>query len=253
MEAASLWGTEGEGGRSARDEQLIEHLPLVHHVARQVLERRALDLDIEGLVSAGAVGLIEALEKFDPSRGLALSTFATPRIRGAILDELRRRDPLTRTSRKRHREVGKARERLAQQLGRAPSQAEVAEELGVPPERVSAWERDALGARPVALDRPVSGEEGDEVTPAEIIPDERLIPAEEVLEQRERVRILKEELLELPERSRLVVSLYYYEELKLHEIASIIGVSESRVSQIRSQALRMLRQRVADRYREEGQ
>lgn len=241
MESVRVDGERVGSDGTPRDQLLVEHLPLVHHVVRQVLKRRALDLDEDDLVSAGTLGLMEALDKFDPSRGLALSTFAAPRIRGAILDELRRRDPLTRGTRRRHREVRQARERLSQELHRSPDAQEVARRMGVDPGTLSAWERDALGAESVSLDGPAGLDDEDRATSSELIPDEGLLPAQEVLERRERVRILKEEILALPERDRLVLSLYYFEGLKLHQIASVLGVTESRVSQIRSKALREMR------------
>ncbi|TVR57222.1 MAG: FliA/WhiG family RNA polymerase sigma factor [Gemmatimonadales bacterium] len=247
MESRRADGQVEELGPEVRDRLLVEHLPLVHHVVRQVLRKRALDLDEEDLVSAGTLGLMEALEKFDPSRGLAVSTFATPRIRGAVLDELRRRDPLSRTVRRRQRELKETRERLGQELYRAPGEMEVAQRLGVDAATLSGWRRDAAVANPVPLDAPARLDDEEGTTSGDLIPDERTIPAQEVLERRERVRLLKEEILALPERERLILSLYYFEELKLHQIASILGVTESRVSQIRSKVLRALRSSLGSR------
>jgi RNA polymerase sigma factor for flagellar operon FliA len=247
MEAAHTTESLERGSRNERDRLLLEHLPLVHHVARQVLRRRNLDIEIDDLVSAGTLGLMEALEKFDPERGLAVSTFATPRIQGAILDELRRRDPLGRTSRRRQREMTRAREELAQENGYQPALSEVADHLGADPEDVATWERDAFRAESLPLDRPLRLPGGARALAGDVIADERAAPAEQVLERRERARILRDEILELPERERLVVSLSYFEELKLHEIASTLGVTESRISQIRSKAVRTLRERLEDR------
>ncbi|TVP45389.1 MAG: FliA/WhiG family RNA polymerase sigma factor [Gemmatimonadales bacterium] len=260
MEQMARIQREGTGellARSERDRLLLEHLPLVHHVARQMLRRRNLDLELDDLVSAGTLGLMEALEKFDASRGLAVSTFATPRIQGAILDELRRRDPLGRTSRRRVREIAEARESLAQELGRAPEDRDVARRLGVPAEQIATWERDALGAETVPLDRPVvgsastagarGGSGGGRALASESVADDSILPAELLLERREQARILGEELSSLPERERLVLTLYYFEELKLHEIATVLGVTESRISQIRTKATRTLRDRMQPR------
>lgn len=247
MPATHLQDQDRGESLSHRDQLLLEHLPLVHHVAHQVVRRRGLDIDLDELVSAGTLGLLEALEKFDPSRGLAVSTFATPRIRGAILDELRRRDRLSRGARRRTREETNAREALAQEKGRSPTNTEVAGRLGVTPRELSVWQRDAQAQNPIPLDRPFMTNSGDRVTSAEVIADERQVPAQEAFERRERARILKEEILQLSQRHRLVLSLYYFEELKLHQIAGVLGVSESRVSQIRSKALRELREAVQAR------
>lgn len=240
----------GETADASRDRLLLEHLPLVHHVVRQVLRRRALDLEEGDLVSAGTVGLMEALQNFDPSRGLAVSTFATPRIRGAVLDELRRRDPLSRGARRRHREIGETRERMSQELMRTPGAGEVARRMGVASEAFWAWERESWGAETVSLDAPVRGEGDEGATSGDVVADESEVSADERLEREDRVKILRDELLVLPSRDRLVLSLYYFEELKLHQIAALLGVSESRVSQIRSSALKVLRGRLRKRMEE---
>src|SRR5690606_19377324 len=122
MTSTALWAEfTSTGSPTARDKLLNEHLGLVHHVARQLSKTLAADVDFDELVSCGAIGLMNALEAFDPSRGLAFSTFAAPRIRGAILDELRRQDHVPRSIRKKSRDIGGAREALTRKLGYIPS------------------------------------------------------------------------------------------------------------------------------------
>src|ERR687886_1119959 len=128
---ASLWQALASGDQSARERLLTAHLSLVHHVARQVSRSLAANFDFDELVSAGTIGLMSALDSFDPNRGLAFSTFAVPRIRGAILDELRRQDHVPRSVRRKTRDIGAARAALAAKLCRQPEDHEVAAELKV--------------------------------------------------------------------------------------------------------------------------
>lgn len=224
---------------------LAEHLGLVHHVARQLKRGLAADADLEELVSAGTLGLLEAARGFDPSRGLAFSTFAAPRIRGAILDELRRHDPLPRSVRRRSRDTAAAREAFMREEGRVPADRELAERMGVDLETFSRWRADAEGGVRISIDRPVR--EGDERSPApmDVLHDDRVPTVEERLNRQEEAELLREAILGLKEQERVVLSLYYFEEMKLHEIATVLEVTESRVSQIRTKALARLRVELA--------
>jgi len=228
---------------AARDAVLRQHLGLVYHVAQQLARARANDVELDDLVSAGTLGLIDAFEHFDASRGLAFSTFAAPRIRGAMLDELRRLDRVPRSVRRKGRQIDGATMALAGLLGREPGHAEVADGLGIDVATLWRWQAEREAAHVVSLDRAPSasdasrgggewlaGSTGDEI-------DESLTLAQEVDH-------LRDALLELPEQERTVLSLYYFEELKLNDIARILGVSESRVSQIRSKAISRLKRKL---------
>ena len=131
MDSESLWSACAAGDTDARNALLREHLSLVHHVARKLARHLADDADLDELVSAGTMGLMGAAEAFDAGRGLAFSTFAVPRIRGAILDELRKQDHAPRSVRRKTRDMAQAREQLMRSLGREPSSAEIADALGV--------------------------------------------------------------------------------------------------------------------------
>src|SRR3954470_18987878 len=131
MDSKDLWQALARGDVAARDALLKEHLSLVHHVARQLSRSLAAPADLDELVSAGTLGLMSALEAFDTSRGLAFSTFAVPRIRGSILDELRRQDHVPRSIRRKTREIAQAREALMRQHGRKPEDVEIANQLNV--------------------------------------------------------------------------------------------------------------------------
>jgi RNA polymerase sigma factor for flagellar operon FliA len=229
-----------------RNALVRKNLGLVYHVARKLMTTLHEDVELDELVSAGTIGLIEAVEKFDPELGHAFSTFAAPRIRGAILDELRRLDPVPRSVRTKERRLARAREALAERLGRQPTAEELARELDVELETLWDWEDAVTGVRPLSLSQPVSEDEGESATPQELLPDEDAEDVEDRLGHEEEIRILKEELAGLKEQQRIVLSLYYFEELKLREIGEVLGVTESRVSQIRSAALDTLRGRLSD-------
>ncbi len=228
--------------RTLREEFLERNLPLVHHVARQLVRSSRLEVEFDDLLSAGTLGLISAVDHFDASRGLAFSTFATPRIRGAILDDLRRRDHVPRSVRRKQRDLTRARDALATRLGRQPTDAEVAEELGVAIERLWQWRQEVEHAARMSLDHPVD-RSATSGTPVEelLAGDPETEAVEAGIAHREEVARLRDEILNLHEQERLVISLYYFEELKLHEIAAVLGVTESRVSQIRSKAVANLR------------
>ena len=246
MDANSLWNAFAEGDANARDALLAEHLGLVHFVARQLSRKLSSEADFDELLSAGTLGLIGAMESFDLARGLAFSTFAAPRIRGAILDELRRQDHVSRSVRRKARELGAAREELAHSLGRAPADRELAIRLNMDIPKVWRWESEIEGAVMVSLDRSPGDDHDRFSAPAEILFDAS--PSiDEILDEEERVALLANALSELGEQDRTVLTLSYYEGLKLHEIATVLGVTESRVSQIRTKALARLRGAMAPR------
>jgi RNA polymerase sigma factor for flagellar operon FliA len=239
MDSRTLWAAHAAGDVDARDTLLRENLSLVHHVARQLVRGLAGEVDLDELVSAGTMGLMGAVAAFDAARGLAFSTFAVPRIRGAILDELRRQDHVPRSVRRKTRNIASARESLTHRLGRTPETREVAAALGVDAPTLWRWMADVDGATHVPLDRGPD-REGGSPAPAEFLgsDDES---ADERLSREEEVAMLRDALLQLKDQERTVLSLYYFEELKAREIAEVMGVSESRISQIRSRALAQLR------------
>ena len=244
MDSRTLWAAHAAGDVDARDVLLRENLSLVHHVARQLARGLAADADIDELVSAGTMGLMSALESFDLARGLAFSTFAVPRIRGAILDELRRQDHVPRSVRRKTRSIATARETLVRTLGRSPGFDEIATELGVDSATLWRWQADIEGAVHVPLDRGATDRDGTAASPAEFLGNGEEL-TDERLTREEEVALLREALLALKDQERTVLSLYYFEELKAREIAEVMGVSESRISQIRSKALSQLRSALA--------
>ena len=227
----------------ASDERILtDHLGLVHHVARQVHRGLSAEADFDELVSAGAMGLMGALNTFDASRGLAFSTYAAPRIRGAILDELRRQDPVSRSVRRKTRDIAAAREALERALGRSPRDAEVAERLGVDLATYWRWREEVEGTVRLSLDRRTGDDREGRWSPLEVLAGETHLDIEERIDRKEEAALLRAAILRLREQERVVLALYYFEELKLSQIAAILELTESRISQIRSSAVARLRE-----------
>jgi RNA polymerase sigma factor FliA len=216
------------------DETIRQHLPLVGHVVRETMGRVPGHVNRDDLTSAGMMALVQAERSFDPTRGVPFARFATTRIRGAILDELRSVDWASRSVRRQARSIDETRTTLASTLGRVPGNDEVAAALGISTEEVVRNADDVARAQVFSI----HGAEQEEV--------ENLLPTagptpEQVVEDRERLTYMVEAVAELPERMRVVVEQYFLAECPMAEIAAQLGVSESRVSQIRAEALILLR------------
>ena len=227
------------GTHCGSDALLLEHLSTVRYVARRIHERLPQHVDFEELVSAGTVGLIDAIAKFKDDKNTQFKTYAQFRIRGAILDSLRSLDWSPRELRRRGRSVEEALRRSTQRLGRTPSDVEVAFEMGLSLQEYQKLLTDLKALEIGSLNAERSEESGEEelayvAAPAEEDPLFRCLKAE-----------MKQHLIDaidaLPERERMVLTLYYYEELSMKEIAQLLGVVESRVSQIRSSAVLRVR------------
>ena len=224
----------------ARD-RLIEHYsPLVKFVAGRIGAGLPNSVDPGDLVSAGVFGLIDAVERFDPERGFKFETFAVPRIRGAVFDGLRSLDWVPRSVRSRAREVETAFSDLESRLGRAPSDEELSTHLKITGGEFQKWLSSIASTTVGPLDRALAA--GAEPRP---LSGEAPESPGAVVEDSDVRRLVRQEVLRLPERERLVMSFYYDEGLTLAEIGSILGVTESRVSQIHTKAVLHLRARLA--------
>lgn len=226
-----------------REALLTQHMGLVHHVARRFAQHLSTDLD--ELVSAGSLGLVQAVDSFDRRRGLAFSTYAVPRIRGAILDELRRLDHVPRSVRRHSRDISRARQELTGALRRQPTEQELSRHLAVPNAVLRQWEFDAEGATMSSLDQPICSDPSG-TTMAEALTDDRLPSVDDALAHEEEVERVKTAIAALKEQERTVLALNFFEELKLQEIAAVLGLSVCRISQIRTAALAKLRLRLSD-------
>ncbi len=238
----ALWDAWKKQNDSRARAQLLDgYLGLVHHAAQELWRSGARAVELEDLVGAGTLGLVQALEGFEPERGLAFSTYAMPRIRGAMRDEIRRQEWTPRTLMERRRAIADARRKLEQKLGRAPEAQEIAEHLGLDLETFWRWAGEVETRTMVALDDP--REEGHEEVPLhERIADPRLGGPDAAIQERETLEGLRAALRALPEREKLVLSLLYFEKLTLREIGEVLHVTESRVSQLHTRAVRRMRE-----------
>lgn len=242
----ALWREYGERRDQAlRDRLMLHYSPLVKYVAGRVGTGLPAHVEVSDLIQSGIFGLVDAIEKFEPERGLKFETYAMQRIRGAILDDLRTQDWVPRSIRGRAREVERANERLSAKLQRTPRDSEVAAELGISvPELRDLYAQLRLTSV-VALDVLLAAGRPDGSL-ADSLPDEAADdPVANLVDQDNR-RLLAEAIAQLVERDRIVVTLYYFENLTLAEIGRVLGVTESRVSQLHTRAVLRLRAKLQE-------
>jgi RNA polymerase sigma factor FliA len=232
--AASGASSTGTLTQRDLDDLVRAHLPLVGHLVREMLSRLPAHVSREDLVSAGMAALATAALSFDPARGTAFAGFATARIRGALLDELRGLDWASRSVRSRARRLEAAQEQLTATLGRTASDQELAETLGVAVDEVRSVGEDVQRAVVLSL-------QGFAASTAEDMVAERAAGPEDLIVLRERIGYLHDAIEALPDRLRQVVTGYFFQERPMAEIAERLGVTESRVSQLRAEALVLLR------------
>jgi RNA polymerase sigma factor for flagellar operon FliA len=242
----ALWRQYGSShGQAHRDRLMLHYAPLVKYVAGRVGTGLPAHVDVADLVQSGIFGLADAIEKFEPERGLKFETYAMQRIRGAILDELRSQDWVPRSVRGRARDVERALERLGNQLQRTPTDGEIAAELQISVAELRELYAQFMLTSVVALDELMVAGRGD-ASLAETLPDTGADdPVASIVDQDNR-RQLADAIAQLGERDRIVVTLYYFENLTLAEIGKVLGVTESRVCQLHTRAVLRLRTKLAD-------
>jgi RNA polymerase sigma factor for flagellar operon FliA len=249
---AELWRDYKEGGTSDARERLILHYsPLVKFVAGRVAAGLPQNIEQSDLVSYGIFGLIDAIDKFDPGRGYKFETYAISRIKGAIIDELRSIDWVPRSVRAKARSLEKAYGKLESELHRTPTDGELAQELDVSDSQLQQTFSQISFIGLVALDETLSGsgDRGETMSLGDTVPDAAPGPVAsyEVDEMRQ---TLAEAINGMPEREKIVLTLYYYEGLTLAEIGEVLGVTESRVCQIHTKSVIHLRAKIAATERE---
>lgn len=217
-----------------RDQVILDHLPLVKAIAVRVHENLPVHVDLDDLVHAGIIGLFDAVNKFDSTKQVAFSAYAKHRIKGAILDSLRQLDWASRDLRRRHKQVEAATRDLTATLQRTPTESEVAEHMGLQQQR---WHQIMLDLRNVGLvSASTRGADGDDLPPPDFPGDPDCQP--DAMCAREQLRsVLGDAMRSLPERYRKVVVMYYANEMTMKEIGGLLGINESRVSQIHKTAL----------------
>jgi RNA polymerase sigma factor for flagellar operon FliA len=230
-----------QGVTDSTEELLERHASLVKRIAHHLLARLPSSVQLDDLVQAGLIGLIEASRNYDSSKGASFETYAGIRIRGSMIDEVRRGDWAPRSVHRNARKVQECVLQIERRTGRDATDREVATVMGISIEEYHDIVQDSMCSKLFSLDELLSGEDGME-TP---VPSAVASPLERIQRQDMREALAKA-IAELPERERLVLALYYDEELNLKEIGQVLGVSESRVSQIHSQAAVRLRARLGD-------
>jgi RNA polymerase sigma factor for flagellar operon FliA len=223
---------------------LKQYSPLVRRLAHQMIAKLPANIELDDLVQVGMIGLTDALSRFDTAQGVQFETFATQRIRGAMLDELRGSDHLSRGVRRQQREIEGAVHRLEQRLGRAPSESEIAREMNLDLAEYQDLLGKVRGTQLVYLED-MTGDEGDDDYLDRHVADEAGNPLAQLQDRRMR-EALVEAIKNLPEREQHVMSMYYEHDMNLKEIAAVLGVTESRVCQLHSQCIARLRARLRE-------
>jgi len=226
--------TQVSNGNDMRDTVILQHLPLAKAIAVRVHENLPVHVDLDDLVHAGILGLFDAVKKYNPDKQVAFSSYAKHRIKGAILDSLRQLDWASRDLRRRHKQVENATRMLADKLQRNPTEAEVAENMGVQQDR---WRQMMLDLRNVGLiSASTRGPEGDDLPPPDF-PSNPDYQPDNICARQQMRSALSDAMKVLPVRYQKVVVLYYTKEMTMKEIGGVLGINESRVSQIHKSAL----------------
>lgn len=238
-EKNKLWESYSKNNSPAiREKIIIEYAPLVKFVAGRLSMYLGYNVEYDDLVSYGIFGLIDAIDKFDYGKGIKFETYASLRIRGAILDQIRKMDWIPRSLRQKQKRIEAAITKVESELGRAATDEEIAKEIGISEEEYINWQGQANVTNVVSLDEfmEASGDKG--IEPTKNVPYEQ---PEEVAEKAELKKKIVEALEDLTDKEKKVVLLYYYEELTLKEISKVLEVTESRVSQLHTKALQKMK------------
>ncbi|MFG6429303.1 RNA polymerase sigma factor FliA [Roseateles sp. LYH14W] len=231
-------------GRLDNSTLIKQYSPLVRRLAHQMIAKLPANVEVNDLIQVGLIGLTDALSRFDAEQGVQFETFATQRIRGAMLDELRGGDWMSRGTRRQQREIEVAVHKVEQRLGRAPHEAEIAAEMGLPLAEYQDLLSKVRGTQLVYLED-MSGDDGDNDYLDRHVADENSDPVAQLQDHRMREALVAA-IKNLPEREQFVMSMYYEQDMNLKEIAAVLKVTESRVCQLHSQSIARLRVKLRD-------
>jgi RNA polymerase sigma factor for flagellar operon FliA len=231
-------------GRLDNSDLIRQYSPLVRRLAHQMIAKLPANVEVDDLIQVGLIGLSDALSRFDAEQGVQFETFATQRIRGAMLDELRGGDWMSRGTRRQQREIETAVHKLEQRLGRAPLESEIAAEMGLPLTEYQELLGKVRGTQLVYLED-MSGDDGDEDYLDRHVADHSANPMAHLSDGRMRAALVQA-IKNLPEREQFVMGMYYEHDMNLKEIAAVLKVTESRVCQLHSQAIARLRVKLRD-------
>jgi RNA polymerase sigma factor for flagellar operon FliA len=249
IELQELWRRyKGNADERARERLVVAYSPLVKYVAGRMSSGLPGHVEEADLISYGLGGLISAIERFDLDRDIKFETYAITRMRGAIIDELRNLDWVPRSVRARAREIERANMKLEAKLRRAPTDEEMAQELGIEMDEFQESLLQISNSTIVALDElwNVQDSNGDQVSLLDTLPDRDAPDPQQLVDQLDLRDRIAGAIAALPEREKLVVALYYYENLTLREIGEVLGVTESRVSQLHTKAVLRLRSKLGE-------
>ncbi|MGI8874610.1 MAG: RNA polymerase sigma factor WhiG [Egibacteraceae bacterium] len=245
-----LWERfKADGDTGARERLILQYSPLVKYVAGRVSVGLPATIEHADLTSYGMFGLIDAIERFDLEKGVKFETYAISRIKGAIIDELRAIDWIPRSVRAKARSVERALTALETRLGRAPSERELAEELGMGLKELRANLQQVSLTSVVALDETFSGQDSERQSLIDVLHDPSAADPESSYEDTELKALLADAVDRMSEREKTVVVLYYFEGMTLAQIGQVLGVTESRVCQVHTKAVLTLRTRMSERTR----
>jgi len=248
MESTNTGGHPGAGAyrsdpvsAAEREQLILEHLPQVRLIARRIHDRLPESVGLDDLISTGILGLIAAIDRFDPTQNVKLRTYAEYKIRGAILDSLRGLDWAPRQQRKRAKQIEAAICIAEQRLHRSPTEEEIAAELGQSVEEYHEWLVDSRGLSLGSLENASASADDDGHDVLKYVSDDEASWPSHVLERSELQRLLVDAISRMPDIEKTVLSLYYHEELTLREISKIVRLHESRISQLKTQGILRLR------------
>ena len=252
LPSATSWqGSEASASAAVDEKELIvRFLPIVRNVVDRIKLNVPAHVDADDLYSVGITGLLAAVRKFDPAQGHTFASYAAMRIRGAILDELRRMDWCPRRARARSRKLKNAINDVEQKVGRAATDSEVCAFLGIGAKEYEKWVEEAKPVTFIAIDQTADGEDGPGASLHELLADENDRTGRDNLEKSELLQLLATRMAELPEIPKKILAMYYFEKMRLAEIAQVFNLTESRICQIHAQTILGLRawlQRMKDR------
>ncbi len=241
--SAAAWRVyQGAQNEKIDEKELIErYLPLVRNVVDRIKLNLPPHVDVDDLYSVGVTGLIAAVRKYDPEQGHTFAGYATTRIRGAILDELRRLDWCPRRARAKAKKLKESINELEQKLGRAASEEEVRKHLGLTPKEYAKWMEEAKPVCFIAIDQTADNEDSDGASLHELIADEGDVSVRDRMEKEELMKLMADRIAELPEIPKKILAMYYFENMRLAEIAAVFDLTESRICQIHAQTVLSLR------------
>ena len=234
MSSDTLWESFSETRNDKiREKLLFQYLPLVKHIAGGIIGKLPASVSIDELIDAGVIGLLESIDRYDTKASVKFETYAFTRVRGAMMDELRKMDWASRNLREKTKRLDEAHGVLTAKLGRQPSQEEIAEHLEITLEKFHQLRKETIAVNPISFDREIFFDSGESMNLYDVVEERDAIPPMKSLEDKELKSMLVEEIENLPKNEKLVIDLYYYEGLTLREIAEILNYSESRICQIR--------------------